>query len=220
MKYLIPMDDYGVFADSNYVAMVDSRSIADVFEKGHRTIFHTIERIINDPSFSKGFISKNFILIRRDKRRSYYVMTRDGFSTLSTRLSWGPVVDTVKSEYIKHFNDMEELICCIQSLREMFHNLSDAIKSIHDDSVKPHYINDEIDMLFTIVLGMSASQYREQNHIPAHKTIREHMTDHENALFDTLQLFDIGFVVAVPDINQRRQMLEYQAIKWREKDTK
>lgn len=38
-------------------------------------------------------------------------------------------------------------------------------------------------------------------------------------LLDMLQNFDIGFVIAVPDFHQRKQMLEYQAMKWREKQT-
>ena len=33
MKELVPMNDYGVFASTKYEAMVDSRFVAEVFEK-------------------------------------------------------------------------------------------------------------------------------------------------------------------------------------------
>ena len=36
MKQLIPMDEHGMFADYNDTALVDSRFVADAFEKGQR----------------------------------------------------------------------------------------------------------------------------------------------------------------------------------------
>ena len=103
----------------------------------------------------------------------------------------------------------------MQSLREQHPQLTDAIKSVHENSKFYHYSN-EMDMLNKIVLGMTAKQFREKNNIPADKPIRPYMTSHEVALLDRLQNFDIGFVVAIPDTQQRKQMLEYQAMKWKQ----
>ena len=38
MKELVPMNDYGIFASAKYEAMVDSRFVAEFFEKEHN--FH------------------------------------------------------------------------------------------------------------------------------------------------------------------------------------
>lgn len=35
MKELIPKNDYGIFADHNDIARVDSRFVAEFFEKRH-----------------------------------------------------------------------------------------------------------------------------------------------------------------------------------------
>ena len=56
-------------------------------------------------------------------------------------------------------------------------------------------------MLNRIVLGMTAKQYRAENNIPASEPIRSHLFLDEAKLMDRLQLFDIGFVVAVLILN-------------------
>jgi phage regulator Rha-like protein len=45
MKELIPRDKYGVFADTKDIARVDSRFVAQFFEKHHRHVLRDIERI-------------------------------------------------------------------------------------------------------------------------------------------------------------------------------
>ena len=72
-------------------------------------------------------------------------------------------------------------------------------------------------MLNKIVLGMTAKQFRDKCHIPANEPIRPCFSNTEAELMTFLQIVDIGFVIAIPDFQQRKQMLEYQAIKWRER---
>ena len=49
MKELIPMNDYGIFANVDYEPMVDSRFVADVFEKNHQHVMESI-RILDRKS--------------------------------------------------------------------------------------------------------------------------------------------------------------------------
>ena len=44
MKQLIPMDDYGVFADMKNTARANSLMVAEIFEKRH---FHVLRDIKN-----------------------------------------------------------------------------------------------------------------------------------------------------------------------------
>ena len=107
----------------------------------------------------------------------------------------------------------------MQSLREQHPQLTAAIQSVHENPKFYHYSN-EMDMLNKIVLGMTAKQFREANHIPAEAPIRPYLSATDAELLNRLQIFDVGFVVAIPDYNQRKQMLEYQAMKWREAQEK
>ena len=47
MKSLIPMDDYGVFVDKHDTARVDSRYVAQFFEKEHRANVINLKRLLN-----------------------------------------------------------------------------------------------------------------------------------------------------------------------------
>lgn len=218
MKELVPMNDYGVFASTKYEAMVDSRFVAEVFEKQHKNVMQAIKGILESSGFSEDFRRLNFkpsnYINEQNHKQPCYVMTRDGFTALVMGFT-GQRADSFKEAYINRFNEMEAQIKYLQSLREQHPQLTAAIKSIHDNPQFYHYSN-EMDMLNRIVLGMTAKQYREMKGIPASEPIRPYFSIDEAKLMDRLQLFDIGFVVAVPDYEQRRQMLEYQAMRWKE----
>ena len=219
MKELVPMNDYGVFASTKYEAMVDSRFVADAFEKQHFHVLRDIAKITETKSgLSEKFVKENFISDKyvddTGRKLPCYRLTRDGFTLLAMGYT-GEKAMRFKEAYINRFNEMEARIKYLQSLREQHPQLTAAIKSIHDNPQFYHYSN-EMDMLNRIVLGMTAKQYREMKGIPASEPIRPHLSLDEAKLMDRLQLFDIGFVVAVPDFEQRRQMLEYQAMKWKE----
>lgn len=87
MKQLIPMDEHGMFADYNDTALVDSRFVADAFEKGHREVLRSIDQILSDDSgYSAEFNRCNFAPITytdvRGRKQRCYAMTRDGFTAL------------------------------------------------------------------------------------------------------------------------------------------
>ena len=53
MKEIIPKDDYGVFADSHDVALVDSRYVAQYFEKEHKNVVRDIRELDCSEEFSR-----------------------------------------------------------------------------------------------------------------------------------------------------------------------
>ena len=219
MKELVPMNDYGIFANTKYEAMVDSRYVAEVFGKNHQHVMEAIRKLIREDSgYSREFRRSNFrqssYVNEQNKKQPCYAMTRDGFTALVMGFT-GRRANQFKELYITRFNAMEEQIRYLQSLREQHPQLTAAIKSIHDEPKFYHYSN-EMDMLNKIALGMTAKQFRELHNIPEEEPIRPYLSSTEEELLDLLQNFDIGFVIAVPDFNQRRQMLEYQAMKWRQ----
>ena len=219
MRELIPKDKYGVFADTNDTARVDSLFVAEFFEKQHKHVLRDIERITEPKSgLSENFIQSNF------KADSYkdstgrklpcYFMTRDGFTMLVMGYS-GQKAMKFKELYIQKFNEMEQFIKTLVSARKEFPLLTDNIKLLHENP-KPYHFSNECDMINRIVTGMSAKQFRIANGIEKGKSIRPYLSDEEITMLETLQKVDVGLLVAVLDYQQRKRHLEWYKLKMEE----
>ncbi|HDI3439577.1 TPA: Rha family transcriptional regulator [Listeria monocytogenes] len=216
MRELIPKDQYGVFADTNDTARVDSLFVAEFFEKQHKHVLRDIARITEPKSgLSENFINTNF------KSDSYkdstgrklpcYFMTRDGFTMLVMGYS-GQKAMKFKELYIRRFNEMECFIKTLVSARQEFPLLTANIKLLHENP-KPYHFSNECDMLNRIVVGMTAKQFRLANGIKKGKSIRPYLSDEQITMLDTLQKVDVGLLVAVPDYQQRKRYLEWYKTK-------
>ena len=216
MRELIPKDQYGVFADTNDTARVDSLFVAEFFEKRHDHVIRDIRKITAPKSgLSDNFIHSNF------KADSYkdctgrklpcYFMTRDGFTMLVMGYS-GQKAMKFKELYIRRFNEMECFIKTLVSARQEFPLLTANIKLLHE-SPKPYHFSNECDMLNRIVVGMTAKQFRLANGIEKGKSIRPYLSDVQIMMLDTLQKVDVGLLVAVPDYQQRKRYLEWYKTK-------
>ncbi|QGT99526.1 Phage Rha protein [Candidatus Syntrophocurvum alkaliphilum] len=220
MKELIPKDKYGVFADRENTARVDSLYIAQYFEKEHFHVLRDIARITDSKSgLSEDFVSSNFkSSFYKDstgRRLPCYFMTRDGFTMLVMGYT-GQKAMRFKEKYIRRFNKMEQFINTLVSAREEFPLLTENIKLLHDNP-KPYHFSNECDMLNRIVIGMSAKQFRLTNNIEKGKSIRPYLSDEQISMLETLQKIDVGLLVAVPDYQQRKRYLEWYVTKMKEK---
>lgn len=219
MKELIPMNEFGLMAGKDGVVRVDSRVVADAFGKEHKSVLRAIKAIIGEESgFSPEFTGHNFALSKytdpTGRRLPCYLMTRDGFVALAMGFT-GKKADQFKEAYINRFNEMEQQLLTIQSLRDQHPLLTEAIKATRADP-KPYDYSNEADMINRIVLGMSAKQYRDKHGIPKTEAIRPYMTTDEAALMERLQMMDIGLQYSEPEYQRRKQMLEWYAMRWRE----
>lgn len=215
MKQMIPMDEYGVFADNQDVARVDSRFVARFFEKNHRDVLRSIHSILEpDSGFSADFTERNFALssYKDSSGRSLpcYALTRDGFTALAMGFT-GKKAAQFKEMYIRRFNEMEKFIGSLVSAREQFPKLTAQIRILRPDA-KPYHYSNECDMLNRIVLGMSAKQFREAHGLEKGQSIRPYLRDDQIAMLDLLQTADIGLMIAVPDYHQRKRQLEWYAM--------
>lgn len=86
MKTLIPMDNYGVFADMHDTARANSLMVAEMFEKRHDNVLNSIRSILQEDD-EDGFNALNFKEIKyvddRGRKKPAYAMTRDGFTLLA-----------------------------------------------------------------------------------------------------------------------------------------
>ena len=247
MKELIPMDDMGVLVSkAREEVLVDSRIVAEVFEKKHKNVVQDIEKLTSlqnpekkdrlksqpnsddeieaENEETKSGLSVDFV--RRNYIRSSYKDTygRTQKCYLMTRDGFtvlamgytGKKAMAFKEAYIRRFNEMEGMVLQIQTLRDQHPFLTDAIKDTHEDA-KPYHYSNEADMLNRIVVGTTAKVYREEHGIPKSEPIRPYFTSDEAALMEYLQHLDVGFVYSIPDFQQRKQKLEWCAMNWRRK---
>ena len=212
MRELIPKDQYGVFADTNDTARVDSLFVAEFFEKEHKNVLRDIAKITDPKSgLSTEFAQLNFeptsYMDGWNRKQKAYAMTRDGFTMLVMGYT-GQKAMKFKELYIKRFNEMEQFIKTLVSARKEFPLLTDNIKLLHENP-KPYHFSNECDMINRIVTGMSAKQFRIANGIEKGKSIRPYLSDEQITMLETLQKVDVGLLVAVPDYQQRKRHLEW-----------
>lgn len=220
MKQLIPMDTYGVFADTHDTARVNSLYVAKFFEKEHFHVLRDIAKITDSKSgLSEEFSRLNFEQSKytdeRGKKQPCVEMTRDGFTLLAMGYT-GAKAMKFKELYIRRFNEMERFIDTLVTARREFPLLTENIKLLHENP-KPYHFSNECDMLNRIVTGMSAKQFREKHGIAKGESIRPFLTAGEIEMLDKLQKADVGLLIAVPDYEQRKRQLEWYYAKLREK---
>lgn len=210
MKFLVPEDEFGVFADQGGVARVDSLFIAATFEKQHYNVLRDIGRITaSNSGLSPEFIALNFegntYRDARERKLPRYLLTRDGFTMLVMGYT-GPKAMHFKELYIQRFNEMEQCVRSLLSARQEFPMLTEMICRLHE-SPKAYHFSNEADMLNRIVLGMSAKQFRLANGIEKGQSIRPYLTAKQIHALDRLQHLDYGLLYSCPDFQQRKQLL-------------
>ena len=185
----------------------ESHIVAEVFEKDHKHVLTAIRELAETCSLE--FSQPNFrpsTYKVRGKEYPCYHLTRDGFTMLAMGFT-GEKAIQFKELYIKRFNEMENYLTSLRLARLEFRDLTDNIQLMHDPAMNYHYSN-ETNMINKIVLGMTAKQFREQHGIGEKESIRPHLTAQQIKDIEELQRVDTGFVVAVPDYQDRKDMLE------------
>lgn len=220
MKELIPKDNYGVFADTNDTARVDSIFVAQFFEKEHKNVLRDIARMTDSNSgLSEEFTELNFELsYYKDitgRKLPCYMMTRDGFTILVMGYT-GQKAMRFKELYIRRFNEMEQFIKTLVTARKDFPLLTENIKLLHENP-KPYHFSNECDMINRIVTGMSAKQFRQAQGLEKGTSIRPYLSDDQIHMIEILQKVDIGLLLSVPDYEQRKRHLEWYKMKLQKK---
>ena len=206
MKELVPKDSYGIFADSNDTARVDSLFVAKFFNKRHDHVLRDIENLDCSNEFRLLNFGETSYKDSQGRKQKAVAMTKDSFTFLVMGYR-GKKAAKFKEMYIRRFNEMEQYIKTFVSARKEFPLLTENIKLLHENP-KPYHFSNECDMINRLVLGMSAKQFRQANGIENHGSIRPYLTAEQIKLLDTLQKADVGLLISVPDFEQRKQYLK------------
>jgi Rha family phage regulatory protein len=211
--------EFGIM-DYNGKPIVESRKVAEIFEKRHDHILRDIGKITDPKSgVSEKFAERNFVLSEykdsTGRKLPEYLLTRDGFVMLAMGFT-GSKAMQFKEAYINKFNEMEQYIIALNTARMDFPELTAAILEMHENPQHYHFSN-EMDMINRIVLGMSAKQFKETNGLGDVQSIRPYLTAKQLFLIGMLQKTDIGLVLTEPDYQKRRRTLEWYCAKLKQK---
>ena len=215
MKTLIPMDDYGVFADTHDTARANSLMVAKMFDKDHDKVCRDIENLDCSEEFNTANFGDITYKDSRGRTQKAYAMTRDGFVFLCMGYR-GKKAAKFKEAYIRRFNEMEAFIKSLVEAREDFPILTANIALLHE-SPKPYHFSNECNLLNKLVLGMTAKQFKTEKGLVGKKSIRPYLTADQIRILNILQRVDIGLLVSVPDYEQRKRHLEWYMHKMLEK---
>lgn len=235
MEYLIKPNGDGLFAEKkNGQAMIDSRTVAEVFGKRHSDVLESIERIKTDAEKTAGNGEKqpteNSVGYKKDiesmfiqgvykdaqgKKRPCYNMTRDGFSLLIMGFNGAKALEW-KLKYIKAFNNMESHIRQFYAYREEYPEYTDAIKEHYEREGKTSRFaySNEADMINRIVIGMTAREFKKANELDEHvNSIRPYLEKKQIKMIHLLQTLDIAYLDDDIPYQERKEKLEAYAIR-------
>jgi len=206
---LVLNDIYGV-EELKGVPVVSSRKIAEIFNKDHKHVLDSIRKITEPKNgLSEKFSQPNFRpsnYIERGKKYPEYLLTKDGFTFLVMGYS-GKKASQFKEAYINRFNQMEEFIKDLLEAKADFPEFTDAIMAAHEDPKWYHFSN-ELDMINSVVLGIPAKKFKEENGIDSKvKSIRPYLQPEQIKAVKTLQKIDIGIILTTPNYAERKRIL-------------
>lgn len=206
-KQLIAKNEYGLFANSEGTVMIDSRDIARAFDKAHRSVLRDIDKIVQaQPEFAMHNFVPCSYTDGRNKKQRCFSLTRNGFTFLVMGYN-GDKADAFKIAYINRFDEMEQLLRTLQQARLDFPALTDRIAEMHD-TPKPYHYSNEINMLYRIAIGMTASEFRKAHNLQADENIRPHLTNEQLVLVVWLQQLDCSLSYTLTDFHERKAALQ------------
>ena len=183
------------------VLTASSRQVADKFEKEHRHVLESIDKMkeqLSTAEFSALFMEGKYVA-SNGKKNKEYLMTRDGFSLLVMGFT-GEKVLRWKLDYIKAFNEMEKELKRLYSERQKWeierqkgilvrHILTDTIKmkvtdSPHKKFMYPNYTK----LIYKTIFGKTMTELQEHYGVKRKESIREYVTADELKQIESMEM--------------------------------
>lgn len=176
-------------------AVVDSRDIAEVINRPHRTVMRTIATMIQHLKSSGGehkFVPADFFITatyvdEQGKERPCFYCTKMGCELVANKMT-GEKGTLFTARYVERFNQMETELAARRLLREIGkpirRNLTDAIRdSGEDERMHGHAHGTYTDLCYKAALGKTASQLRRERNAPKKAVAAEFLTSDELPLY-------------------------------------
>lgn len=195
-----------VFEKKGFV-FTSSQIIAEKSEIQHESVVRLIHNNIEDLA---EFGKIEFSDLKSGKRgrptRVYYLNERQS-TLILTYLDNTEPVKRFKKALVKAFFEMAEFIRSLQVTKMELPAFTEAVLMAHEEP-KHYCFSNEINMIYRIVLGMDAKQFREVHGLPKGEVIRPYLTLEQIKAIEALQRADIGFLQVIPEYAERKEKLE------------
>ncbi len=208
------------------VLTASSRQVADKFEKEHRHVLESIDKMkeqLSTAEFSALFMEGKYVA-SNGKKNKEYLMTRDGFSLLVMGFT-GEKVLRWKLDYIKAFNEMEKELKRLYSERQKWeierqkgilvrHILTDTIKmkvtdSPHKKFMYPNYTK----LIYKTIFGKTMKELQEQYGVKGKESIREYVTADELKQIESMEMLVSSLISCGWGYDQIKGFIQENSVK-------
>lgn len=220
MKELLPMNDIGLLATKDEEIYVDSRKVAEFFEKGHCHIMRDINQLINkvskiddNPNLDCPPDGLNYNSIRiiktkykniQNKYQPCYKLNKDAFMLLCMGYTTEKALK-IKLWYIERFNEMEKQLKSYLSLKAEYPAFTKALAQLKTDN--PYLYSTENDLVYKVATGLSAKQWRKALGLKKGESIRTHLTSEQCESVNDVQRYDSVLLDLYDDYQVRKSLL-------------
>lgn len=171
------------------VLTTTSRMVAEVFEKEHKDVINSIEKLIGGIGISSyTYFIECFVQNEQNKQMyKEYLLTRDGFSLLVMGFT-GEKALQWKLNYIQAFNEMESELKRIYAERHQWeierakgvvvrHILTDTIKmKVADSPNKKFAYPNYTKLIYKTLFDMTMKELQEKFGVKGKESIRDYLT--------------------------------------------
>lgn len=220
MKELLPMNDLGLLATKDEEIYVDSRKVAEFFEKGHSHIMRDINQLINkvskiddNPNLDCPPDGLNYNSIRiikskykniQNKYQPCYKLNKDAFMLLCMGYTTEKALK-IKLWYIERFNEMEKQLKSYLALKAEYPAFTKALAQLKTDN--PYLYSTENDLVYKVATGLSAKQWRKALGLKKGESIRPHLTSEQCESVNDVQRYDSVLLDLYDDYQVRKSLL-------------
>ena len=223
MKELLPMNDLGLLATKDEEIFVDSRKVAEFFEKNHRDVLADVRDLINKlnkindtedcGNFRSPIDEVNYNSIRivktkykniQNKYQPCYKLNKDAFMLLCMGYKTEKALK-IKLWYIERFNEMEKQLKSYLSLKAEYPAFTKALSQLKTDN--PYLYSTENDLVYKVATGLSARQWRKALGLEKGQSIRPHLTSEQCESVNDVQRYDSVLLDLYDDYQVRKSLL-------------
>lgn len=223
MKELLPMNSYGILATKDKELYVDSRKVAEFFEKNHRDVLSDIKKLIikvnkineseengnlrspiDELNYNSIQIIKSKYKTIQNKYQPCYKLNKDAFMLLCMGYTTEKALK-IKLWYIERFNEMEKQLKSYLALKAEYPAFTKALSQIKTDS--PYLYSTENDLVYKVATGLSARQWRKALGLKKCESIRPHLTPKQCESVNDVQRYDSVLLDLYGDYEMRKTLL-------------
>lgn len=169
------------------ILTVNSRAVAEHFEKQHKHILESIENIKAENSALTSMFYEGYYIAGTGKRYKEYLMNRDGFTLLVMGFTGQKALEW-KLKYIQAFNEMEKELKRLYEERKKWeierakgvlirHVLTDTIKmKVAESPNKRFAYPNYTKLIYKTIFGKSFDELKKEFGVKPRESMREYLT--------------------------------------------